>query len=97
MIYKLIGNAIINGLYVLAGAFVFNIIVSNSIFYFDKITLKFKDQRVSLASDVIDGAKSIKYLSWEKTFERKINELRGKEFKFIAINRMIDFFNVIFW
>lgn len=52
--------------------------------------MKKKDKRVALSKDVIEGMKSIKYLSWEDIFKSKIEGIRREEFKFVKITRYLD-------
>lgn len=42
--------------------------------------MKFKDKRVTLSKDIIEGIKNIKLMGWEAIFERKINDIRKNEF-----------------
>lgn len=39
--------------------------------------MKFKDKRISLSNDLIEGIKSIKYLCWEKIFDKKVMKIRN--------------------
>lgn len=57
----------------------------------------FKDKRVSLISDIIEGMKSIKYLGWERIFEEKIKEYRKGEFKVLSLWRGFDGLLGVFW
>ncbi|KAL4495472.1 hypothetical protein ABPG72_020213 [Tetrahymena utriculariae] len=50
----------------------------------------FKDQRVSMSKDIIEGIKNIKFLCWENIFSQKIKQLRQKEFKQISFIRILD-------
>ena len=63
--------------------------------YSSKMSIE-KDKRISLSTDVLQGIKSIKYLSWEKIFLNKINDFRNREFKNLqflkACDVMIGFF-----
>lgn len=43
--------------------------------------MKYKDERIAITQDIIEGMKSIKYLSWENIFYNKIKNIRKKEFK----------------
>ena len=52
--------------------------------------LKSKDKRISLSKDLIEGMKSIKYLCWEKIFDKKIMEIRKKEYYALTILRASD-------
>ena len=52
--------------------------------------LKSKDKRISLSKDLIEAMKSIKYLCWEKIFDKKIMEIRKKEYLALTIFRASD-------
>ena len=67
------------------------------IVYFETALLKNKDDRVSLTTDVIDGMKQIKYLSWENAFSKKIMDIRKKEFKCLVGLKIFDGLLSIFW
>ncbi len=97
LIYYKIGKAIVNGLYVFLAAAVFNILVTAIIKYGFKQLMHWKDKRIQLSNDVIEGIKSIKYLSWEKIFEDKINAFRKKEFYALFLIKGGDGFLSIFW
>ncbi len=56
-----------------------------------------KDRRVALTNDVVEGMKSIKYLSWENVFEQKVLAIRKKEFKKLAVVRGVDALLTVFW
>ena len=49
-----------------------------------------KDKRVALSKDVIEGMKSIKYLSWENIFKSKIENIRKEEFRYVRTTRYLD-------
>ncbi|CAD8181895.1 unnamed protein product [Paramecium pentaurelia] len=56
-------------------------------------TRKLQDQRIQQTNTVIEGIKYIKMYVWESTFEKKINQLRSKEFLYylnIHILNLID-------
>ncbi len=57
----------------------------------------FKDLRLGLTTDIYSGIKSIKYLSWEEIFDKKINFLRNLEFKSLSIIKGSDGILGIFW
>ena len=59
--------------------------------------LKSKDKRISLSTDLIEGMKSIKYLCWEKIFDKKIMEIRNKEYYDLTILRASDGLLAILW
>ncbi len=52
---------------------------------------------MGLSTDVIEGIKSIKYLSWEETFSEKILKLRKVEFKMLSNLKIINGFLNVFY
>ncbi|EAR98242.2 ABC transporter C family protein (macronuclear) [Tetrahymena thermophila SB210] len=97
LIYYKIGSAIKNGLYILIGAFVFNMIVGLLVGIAVEVMYKIKDERAILTKDVIEGIKSIKYLSWEYIFLKKINSIRNREYKNLIFLKVLDGILTIFW
>ena len=59
--------------------------------------LKSKDKRISLSTDLIEGMKSIKYLCWEKIFDKKIMKIRKKEYLALTKSRVSDGLLAILW
>jgi len=59
--------------------------------------LKSKDKRISLSKDLIEGMKSIKYLCWEQIFDKKIMEIRNKEYLSLTILRASDGLVAMLW
>ncbi|KAM3143931.1 hypothetical protein pb186bvf_003982 [Paramecium bursaria] len=75
----------------------YNLFISNMIVFFEKRLLTNKDDRVSLTTDVIDGMKQIKYLSWENAFSKKIMDVRKKEFKNLVGVKFFYGLVTVFW
>ena len=59
--------------------------------------MQYKDARISLTQDVLMGVRQIKYLNWEAIFEKKILEIRAKEFDCLKIAKYLDALCVFFW
>ncbi len=96
-LYAQLHDAVLNGIYVIVVAmFVGSAIVFLMILGY-KLILQHKDRRISLSTDVIEGMKSIKYMSWEGVFEKKILILRHKEFLMILLLRVSSGLSSIFW
>ena len=74
-----------------------NFKVTKRISGFFKDIMKFRDQRVSLTANTLNGIKSIKYLRWEEIFLKKIMSIREKEFAKISQMKYLDAFVVFFW
>ncbi len=57
----------------------------------------FKDKRVKLMTEFLQGIRIIKFFSWEKYFLFRINELREKELSQIKAKKYLDAGCVYFW
>ncbi|KAM3144194.1 hypothetical protein pb186bvf_003656 [Paramecium bursaria] len=97
MLYLKLGDTIYKGLIFLLIAIIINMVISIVTIYFFQIALVHKDKRISLAQDVIDGIKQLKYLSWEKVFNDKILFHRKNEFRFLSYQKIVDTFSLVFW
>lgn len=78
-------------------ALIFNLFVAGVMQYFFGKMLSYKDKRVALITDMIECMKSIKYLSWEKIFEKKIQKIRRGEFGILCLWRGSEGVLGIFW
>ena len=85
------------GIGVLAGISLANITLASIGQYFKISVVKYQDERLALTQDVIAGIKPIKFLNWERIFERKINTFRSLEFKYTKYIRYIDALVNFFW
>jgi len=74
-----------------------NIFSSYGMIIAGRRTLKFKDCRVGLTTDVIDGIKQIKYLSWEESFSKRIMKWRNNEFLMLSIRKIFDGISSVYW
>ncbi|KAL4483214.1 hypothetical protein ABPG74_019240 [Tetrahymena malaccensis] len=97
LIYYKIGAAILAGIYVLIGSFLVNLVLTLSMSFLYSKQYRMKDKRIVLTKDVIDGIKSIKYLGWEKIFQKKIEKARSGEYSFIMSTRCLDGIISVFW
>lgn len=52
---------------------------------------------MSLTSDILLGMKSVKYLSWEKTFIDKLFRSRATEFESLKKFKVLYGFMELFW
>uniref|UniRef100_A0A672K2N0 Canalicular multispecific organic anion transporter 1-like n=1 Tax=Sinocyclocheilus grahami TaxID=75366 RepID=A0A672K2N0_SINGR len=43
--------------------------------------MKFKDTRMKIVNDILNGIKVLKYYAWESSFEAQVQEIREKELK----------------
>lgn len=57
----------------------------------------FRDRRMCLLSDIVEGLKSLKYLSWEDIFYRKVMKLREDELRLSTRYLHLDGVLTVFW
>jgi hypothetical protein len=76
---------------------VINFFVTKKMLFCFEIMSMYKDKRIALSSDVIQGIKSIKYLSWEEIFERRIAAIRKLEFKHLSVYKGLDVVLGVLW
>ncbi|KAL1263560.1 hypothetical protein QQF64_006299, partial [Cirrhinus molitorella] len=48
---------------------------------FQMQNMKFKDTRMKIVNDILNGIKVLKYYAWESSFEAQVQEIREKELK----------------
>ncbi|KAL4449679.1 hypothetical protein ABPG74_007502 [Tetrahymena malaccensis] len=89
-IYSKVGLYVIYGVAMLIFTILFSIIIGYLVTKSASQMSTFKDQRISMSKDIIEGIKNIKFLCWEDIFSLKIKQLRKKEFKQIAFIRILD-------
>ena len=96
LFYYKIGNAVFVCCYLLFFLSLYNLVITLGTYYLNELIAKAKDERISFTTDIINGIKSIKFLSWEKIFKRKLETIRKKEFnnyfKFNIIYSFVDMF-----
>nr|QUF59457.1 ATP-binding cassette transporter Abcc10 [Brachionus angularis] len=59
--------------------------------------MQFKDQRVKIITEFLDGIRVIKFCAWEKYFINRINSVREKELNELKSKKYLDAGCVYFW
>ena len=90
-------SAIFLGFFAVCILVVVNFLVARKIGSIYERMMKHKDVRISLTQDVLMGVRQIKYLNWEPIFEKKILEIRQKEFQCLTVAKYLDALCVFFW
>ena len=96
-LYLKISSSVFYILVVLAGLFVLNLVFSSSYTYIYGKIVKKKDTRISLTKNIIQGIKSIKFLSWEEIFKEKLNWTRKEEFVFLVFMKITSMVQEFVW
>ncbi|KAL4228773.1 hypothetical protein ACF0H5_011815 [Mactra antiquata] len=59
--------------------------------------MKFKDERIKLMSEVLNGIKVLKLYAWEPSFEQKVRDIRDKELNVIKKAAYLSAVSTFFW
>ncbi|KIY53870.1 multidrug resistance-associated ABC transporter [Fistulina hepatica ATCC 64428] len=58
--------------------------------------MKSRDERVALMNEILGGIRMIKFMAWERSFEKRVLKIREKELKYQRLNYLIEvLFNTI--
>ena len=90
-------SAIFLGFFAVCILVVVNFLVARKIGSIYERMMQHKDVRISLTQDVLMGIRQIKYLNWEPIFEKKIIQIRQKEFHCLTVAKYLDALCVFFW
>lgn len=85
---KLLGVSALAGLVMIVVAIPLQTLAARVFTIMQKRLLERTDQRLNLASEVLNCIKTVKFFAWEKPFEERMNETREKELKALK-NRFI--------
>ena len=94
--YKLY-SALIFGIILLVVLSLVNVFIAKKMIGCYKTVSTHKDKRISLSTDVFQGIKSLKYLSWEEIFQKRIADIRKMEFSALSSYKAFNTCEGIFW
>lgn len=80
-LWDILGPAVLAGLAVLLILIPINILITNRLKTLQIRQMKYKDDRVKLMNEVLNGIKVLKLYAWEPSFEEQILKIRMKEIK----------------
>ncbi|XP_066155170.1 multidrug resistance-associated protein 1-like [Euwallacea fornicatus] len=80
-LYQELGMAVFAGLLVMLALIPINSLIVKKSRNFHVNQMKNKDERVKVMNEVLGGIKVLKLYAWEKSFEKKVMNIRDKEVK----------------
>ncbi|XP_059143339.1 multidrug resistance-associated protein 1-like [Physella acuta] len=92
MLWDVMGVATLAGLGVMILLMPINGLIAMKQRKYQISQMKFRDQRIKLMSEVLSGIKVLKLYAWEKCFQGKVEEIRGKE---LALLKKTAYLNAI--
>ena len=90
LVYREVGIAALIGSIGLVILIPLNLIGGKIIEKLETKQMAAKDTRLKLMSEILNGIKVLKLYAWELPFMKKINEIRGREIKFLKVNAWLE-------
>ncbi|WOO81435.1 ATP-dependent bile acid permease [Vanrija pseudolonga] len=94
---KLLGTSALFGLLTTICCMPLNHLASKFVVTAQENLMKTRDQRTALMNEVLQGIRMLKFMAWERSFERRINGIRKNELSWQARNYQIEVFFNLLW
>ena len=83
MIYTKLGLGFLGAVFCIVIIFPWNTWVTRRLKSFQATEMRFKDERVNVLSEILNGMKCLKLYAWEHAFKDYLLKIRAKEMKFL--------------
>ncbi|XP_014273818.1 multidrug resistance-associated protein 1 [Halyomorpha halys] len=80
-IWQILGPSVLAGLAILTIMIPVNGYLANLSKKLQIKQMKYKDERLKIMNEILSGIKVLKLYAWERSFEERVQEIRGKEMK----------------
>ncbi|KAF8802271.1 multidrug resistance-associated ABC transporter [Phlegmacium glaucopus] len=90
LLYRLLGVSCFFGLAVTCLFLPMNHLAGKVVIGAQENLMKARDERVALMNEVLGGIRMLKFMAWERSFEKKILKIRDKELKYQKLNYTIE-------
>ncbi|KAH8996013.1 ATP-binding cassette transporter [Lactarius akahatsu] len=88
--YSLLGSSAFVGLAVTCLFLPLNHFAGTVVVDAQENLMKARDERVALMNEVLGGIRMLKFMAWERNFEKRILKIREQELKFQRLNYIIE-------
>lgn len=96
LLYRRLGVAALYGLTVIFICGPVTVWIIRRLFEFQRAQMMFKDKRIKIMNEILNGIKILKFYAWEFCFQKKVEDVRREEieqlrniFNNLAFNQMI--------
>ncbi|KII87771.1 hypothetical protein PLICRDRAFT_92667 [Plicaturopsis crispa FD-325 SS-3] len=89
-LYKLLGVSCFFGLAVTCLFLPMNHFAGKVVVGAQDNLMKARDERVALMNEILGGIRMLKFMAWERSFEKRVLEIRKKELKYQKLNYLIE-------
>ncbi|KAF9239800.1 multidrug resistance-associated ABC transporter [Melanogaster broomeanus] len=96
-LYALLGVSCFYGLAVILIFLPLNHLASKVVVKAQDRLMKARDERVALMNEILGGIRMLKFMAWERSFEKRVMNIREKELKYQKLNYMIEVTFAAIW
>ncbi|XP_066983087.1 ATP-binding cassette sub-family C member 3-like [Macrobrachium rosenbergii] len=96
-LWQLLGPSVLSGLAVLILLIPINSVVANKIKNLQTSQMKFKDKRIKLLNEIINGIKVLKLYAWEGSFAKQVEVIRKDEISVLRKSAYFQAFASFVW
>lgn len=89
-LYKMLGSSAFVGLAVTCFFLPINHYASKVVVNAQENLMKTRDERVALMNEILGGIRMLKFMAWERNFEKRVMAVRDKELKYQKLNYIIE-------
>ncbi|KAL3882083.1 hypothetical protein ACJMK2_028455 [Sinanodonta woodiana] len=97
LLYGTVGPSMLAGLAVLILLMPLNAIITRKIHKLEDKQMKYKDERVKLITEILNGIKILKLHAWEMSFRDKVKFIRDKELRILMKSCFLNAFMIFSW
>ncbi|KIJ61824.1 hypothetical protein HYDPIDRAFT_95629 [Hydnomerulius pinastri MD-312] len=97
LLYDLLGVSCLFGLAAILFFLPFNHLGGKVIVGTQEKLMKARDERVALMNEILGGIRMLKFMGWERSFEKRVMRVRERELKYQKISYMIEVFFAAVW
>ncbi|XP_046853052.1 multidrug resistance-associated protein 1-like isoform X2 [Xenia sp. Carnegie-2017] len=88
-LFRTLGVSVLSGLAVMILLIPMNMVSGKLVQKFQKKRMSYKDSRVKMMNDVLNGIKVLKLYAWEKSFIEKVLNIRKLELKQLKLGKFV--------
>ncbi|KAG2156756.1 multidrug resistance-associated ABC transporter [Suillus bovinus] len=97
LLYSMLGVSCFIGLAVICLFLPLNHLAGKVVITTQDNLMKARDERVSLMNEILGGIRMLKFMAWERSFEKRVMKIREKELKYQKLNYRIEVVFTALW
>ncbi|KAG2343136.1 multidrug resistance-associated ABC transporter [Suillus weaverae] len=97
LLYSMLGVSCFIGLAVICLFLPLNHLAGKVVITTQDNLMKARDERVSLMNEILGGIRMLKFMAWERSFEKRVMKIRERELKYQKLNYRIEVVFAAIW